>query len=233
MVLLLSQKTSGNDTSVIGKMDLQALALLRHIIEFGGATKREGSASLGITEAQFVHTLKRLRYTYNFDIKWDHKYKVYVFSSEKFPAGTRAVAEKLEEYNISGKELLSVFDEATMPDFKPITIDTDGDSVVLPTIGDIHCGSKWSRRDILDHFIDRCRREDASKALNLGDTLEGISGRPGHWAQLADGAVTVDRQAEMLEEWFEPFSEAGIEVLSIEASQSHTNWSQNIGNQGL
>ena len=214
-------------------MDTVKLALLRHLIEEGGATKRDSSQDLGITPNQFTHAIKSLRYDYNLDIGYDHRYKIYVLKSKQFPPGTRAVAEKLEEYNISGKNMLAVFERAVVPDFKPISIDTDSEMFTLPVVGDIHCMSKWSRRDLLNHFVDRCIKEDVDKVINTGDSIEGISNREGCWLDLADGGHTVDKQCAHLEDWFQVFSDAGIEVLTVEASRSHTNWSENKGNQGI
>ena len=69
------------------------------------------------------------------------------------------------------------------------------------------------------------------KIFNSGDTLEGQSNREGHIYECSH--LGMDNQIAFAAEQLQPLSDQGIELISIEAINSHTGWYNSKGNAGI
>jgi hypothetical protein len=103
---------------------------------------------------------------------------------------------------------------------------------VFGLISDLHIGSKFYRPDILRHAAENFKRLNVDFILNAGDTVEGMSNRPGHVFEVdPEKGLGISKQAEYMAEEFKQFGD--LKVYSIEAQGSHGGWAYKMGNTGL
>ncbi|MHA1302356.1 MAG: hypothetical protein ACTSPI_01455 [Candidatus Heimdallarchaeaceae archaeon] len=112
--------------------------------------------------------------------------------------------------------------------YKPQKIDFPDRHVKFCTFSDAHMGHVCYRPDILEKMIRDSKKQGVEFYLNVGDTLEGMSGRDGHIYELAFIGATA--QLNYFEEQFEKFNKT---IYSIEPQNSHGGWFKSKGNMGL
>jgi transposase len=124
------------------------------------------------------------------------------------------------------RELVSSNKACTLQKYK---LDIPDRKIRIGSMTDLHIGHKKYRPDILEYAAKIFRAEKVDFITNSGDTLEGMSGRKGHIYELKYLGFQAQRKYFISE--FEQFT--GMRVISIEATDSHTGWFNNIGNQGV
>lgn len=107
----------------------------------------------------------------------------------------------------------------------------DDERIRFGVISDLHIGHMNFREDVLDHAIKNFVKNKVKFVVNSGDTIEGMSGRDGHIYELAQ--IGASNQFDEFRKQFKKFEHAGLNVLSIEASNSHSGWYTSKANMGL
>jgi len=97
---------------------------------------------------------------------------------------------------------------------------------------DAHMGHMNYRQDIMNKMTSDAKRQGCEFAINIGDTIEGMSNREGHIYELHH--IGASAQFEFFKDEFAKFDKIpGFKVYSIEAQDSHGGWFRNKGNMGL
>ena len=101
--------------------------------------------------------------------------------------------------------------------------------VKFGVISDLHIGHKDYRGDVLRHAAKYFKQEGIDFIVNVGDTIEGMSGRDGHIYEL--NAIGAKAQLDLFEKEFKVLK--NWDVYSIEADASHGGWFSSKNNMGL
>ena len=109
-----------------------------------------------------------------------------------------------------------------------VKIDFPEDHVKFLAFADAHMGHKCYRPDIMEKMGKDAKRQHCDFAINAGDTIEGMSGRDGHFYELTHFGAT-----EQMDYFVEQFAKLRLPVYSIEAQDSHGGWFHSKGNMGL
>jgi hypothetical protein len=146
------------------------------------------------------------------------------------------VVSRLSQLGLEKKQIDAVIAafSKTRPSTEPIELKFSELKIKFGVISDLHIGSSFYRRDVLQHAIEHFKREDVQFVVNCGDTIEGMSDREGHIYELElPGGLGVTNQVKLLAKEFQPFDDMGLDVYSIEAQGSHGGWSYKKSNMGL
>lgn len=92
---------------------------------------------------------------------------------------------------------------------------------------DCHIGAKEFDEPFFRHMVKTFKREKVSRIYNVGDTLEGMSGRPGHIYDLSE--IGFAQQFNKALRLFKLFGD--IPVFGIDGN--HDQWYQKKTNQGV
>ena len=112
--------------------------------------------------------------------------------------------------------------------YKTVDIEFSDKHVKFGVFADAHIGHECYRPDVLRTMIADGKRESIEFWLNVGDTIEGMSGREGHIYELTHLGAT--QQLNYFTKEFKLFRNT---VYSIEAQNSHSGWYNSKGNTGL
>ena len=115
--------------------------------------------------------------------------------------------------------------------YKERRLPINDEVVTFGVITDLHIGHIEYRPDILRHAIKNFKQNNVSFVVNSGDTIEGMSGREGHIYELTH--IGASNQFDYFRNEFKLFEEAGLNVYSIEAANSHSGWYKSKANMGL
>ena len=94
-------------------------------------------------------------------------------------------------------------------------------------IADPHMGHKEYKHDLKQKAAADARRQNCDFGLNIGDTVEGMSGIEGHVYELDYIGYTAQV------DFFAKEFHFGMPMYSIEAQDSHSGWYHNKGNAGV
>lgn len=206
------------------------------LLTIGSKKGNEIKKILGLNTSQFNNLKTKLRDS-EFNINYDRNTKQYYVGetpSYQMSAKELELQTTIKEMGLNGDEakfLLNQLKNVNTREYKPYRIKfSDWEfKTILST--DYHFGHKEYRPDALAKMAEIARREDLKFVLNSGDTLEGVSGRDGHIYEL--DYIGMDNQIDYAAEQLQPFADAGIKLLSIEATNSHTGWYNSKGNAGI
>jgi hypothetical protein len=112
--------------------------------------------------------------------------------------------------------------------YMPVEIDFPDKHIKFGVFSDCHMGHTCYRQDVLRKMIADGKRQDIEFWLNVGDTIEGMSGREGHIYEL--DYLGASAQLTFFAQEFKMFRNT---VYSIEAQNSHGGWFKSKGNAGL
>ena len=144
------------------------------------------------------------------------------------------VVSRLNHLDLSRKQLDGIL-IALSREIAPIEemkLNFSKNKIVFGLISDLHIGSLFYRPDILRHAAENFKRHNVDFVLNCGDSVEGMSNRPGHVFEVDPvRGLGITKQAEYMAEEFKQFGD--LDVYSIEAQGSHGGWAYKIGNTGL
>jgi len=134
---------------------------------------------------------------------------------------------KLNPREISG--LISKLQKIKPHKYPTKRIDFPDNHVKFAVFSDAHMGHRCYRPDILSKLIKDGTKQGVEFYLNVGDTIEGMSGRDGHIYELDYIGATA--QMDYFATQFQKFRNKN--VYSIEADSSHGGWFKSKGNAGL
>jgi len=197
-------------------------------------TGHEIMSELQITRNQFHRVKDRMR-NVGIELVYDPSTRTYSLNNNASLDDTESlVVSRLQHLNLSRKQLDGIL-TALSKDNAPIEkkeLKFSKKKITFGLISDTHIGSKFYRPDILRHAAENFKRHNVDFVLNCGDTVEGMSNRPGHVFEVDPlQGLGISKQAEYMAEEFKQFGD--LAVYSIEAQGSHGGWAYKMGNTGL
>lgn len=126
------------------------------------------------------------------------------------------------------EKILKNFKQINPQKYQTKQIDFGEKEVLFGVFSDAHMGHKCYRPDVFRKMIKDGKKQGVEFYLNVGDTLEGMSGRDGHIYELTH--LGASEQMNYFKEEFKKFDRP---VYSIEADSSHGGWFKSKGNTGL
>lgn len=145
---------------------------------------------------------------------------------------TKQIVKAVERLRLTPDEAKRVLKGLLLPDTgkkrRPV-IDHPDKHVRFGAFSDAHIGSTCFREDIFEHAVNTFKEKSVDFVVNVGDTLEGMSGREGHIYELSHRGYSEQMRA--FKEQFEQFDD--IPVYSIEAQNSHSGWYNSKANAGV
>jgi len=141
--------------------------------------------------------------------------------------------KKIDLNEIELKKVLTNLKDTNPLKYKPQRISFPDKSVRFSVFSDAHMGHMDYRPDVLDKLIKDTKRQGCEFSINVGDTIEGMSGREGHIYELK--YLGASKQMDYFKSEFEKFDKISkkFQVYSIEAQDSHSGWYHSKGNTGL
>jgi hypothetical protein len=141
------------------------------------------------------------------------------------------IYEKIKDSKLSPEEaekVLKNFQQINPQKYSTKKIDFPDRHIKFAVFADAHMGHSCYRPDILKKMIKDGKKQSVEFYLNVGDTIEGMSGREGHIYEL--DYIGASQQ---LDFFAREFSQFDRRVYSIEAQDSHGGWFRSKGNMGL
>jgi hypothetical protein len=141
------------------------------------------------------------------------------------------IYEEIKKSKLSPEEagkVLKNFQQINPKRYSTTKIDFPDRHIKFITFADAHMGHSCYRPDILRKMIKDGKRNHIEFYLNVGDTIEGMSGREGHIYELDH--IGASQQLNYFSKEFSLFDKP---VYSIEAQDSHGGWFRSKGNIGL
>jgi len=141
------------------------------------------------------------------------------------------IYERIKKAKLSPTEaekVLKNFQQINPRKYETIKIDFPERDVRFCVFSDAHMGHQDYRPDVFRKMIKDSNRQGVDFFINVGDTIEGMSGRDGHIYELTHIGAT-----QQLNYFKQEFSKFKKSVFSIEAQDSHGGWFRSKGNTGL
>jgi hypothetical protein len=197
-------------------------------------TGHEIMAELQISRNQFHRVKDRMRQL-GVGLIYDPSIRTYSLKNNAALTDSEAlVVSRLQHLDLGRRQLdgiLKALSYKQQP-VEQVELSFTKDKFVFGLISDLHIGSKWYRPDILRHAAENFKRLNVDFILNIGDTVEGMSNRPGHVFEVDPiKGLGITKQADYMAEEFKQFGD--LNVYSIEAQGSHGGWAYKMGNTGL
>jgi len=197
-------------------------------------TGHEIMGELEITRNQFHRIKDRMR-NLGMQLVYEPSTRTYSLKNNASLDDAEAlVVSRLQHLGLGRKQLdgiLTALSRETIP-IEKTKLKFSKNKIVFGLISDTHIGSKFYRPDILRHAAENFKRHNADFILNCGDSVEGMSNRPGHVFEVDPIlGLGITKQADYMAEEFKVFGD--LNVYSIEAQGSHGGWAYKMGNTGL
>lgn len=145
---------------------------------------------------------------------------------------TERIVKEIDKLGLSpeeAKRVIKNLKEINPKKYKPIKLSNSGKTETFGVISDLHMGHMNYRGDILRHAAKNFKKHGVDYIFNVGDTLEGMSGRDGHVYEL--DYIGASAQLDFFEEEMKVLKDWN--VYSIEADSSHGGWFKSKGSMGL
>lgn len=205
------------------------------LLSSGAHSKREILNELELTTIEFNNLKNKLRDD-GYSLMYNRKTQMYQMggiNQEEFSNNELLIRKFANETKLNESELEVMLNQLKNPERKHNThrlsiADHEFDTIFST---DYHLGHNKYRGDAMTKMHDTAIKNDISTIFNSGDTIEGMSGREGHVYEL--DYYGLEEQVDFAAEELQPFADNGIEILSIEATNSHTGWYNNKGNNGV
>jgi len=210
------------------------LEVISYVMD-GNKTGNDIMGHFGMTRNQFDTVKQKLR-AVGLPLIYDNSTKTYsvkntaILTDEELEVVRRIGKMGLDRRQVDGV-LESLLMDKVPPEKKTITFSKDSFKFIV--IADIHAGSKFCRKDVIARAAEDAKRNGVDFVFNVGDSIEGMSGRDDQWFNLAQDGFGVSAQATTLATMLNDFDD--IKVYSIEAQNSHSGWSwtSHKGAQGI
>ena len=139
------------------------------------------------------------------------------------------ILKAIKKQHLSPKEILLVLKNLKKPHSKYYEkkIDFPDKHVKFLLFADAHMGHKEYKHDLKQKMRADAKRQGCEFGVNVGDTIEGMSGREGHIYEL--DYIGYSAQVDFFAKEFH----FGMPVYSIEAQDSHSGWYHNKANMGV
>lgn len=134
----------------------------------------------------------------------------------------------LSKHNITAAELEMILKSGGKGrvDHKKTKLDIGSKKFYYGYFSDAHIGSDSFRPDVYEKFVKMIRMYKPDFVVNVGDTLEGMSGRPGHVYELTH--IGFNQQAHYAERLLK---EIPVPIYGIDGN--HDAWFENKGDLGV
>jgi hypothetical protein len=197
-------------------------------------TGHEIMAELQITRNQFHRVKDRMRQL-GIGLVYEPSNRTYSLNNNAALSDSEAlVLSRLSHLDLSRRQLDGIL-TALSREAAPIErkeLKFSKNKITFGLISDLHIGSLYYRPDILRHAAENFKRKNVDFILNAGDSVEGMSNRPGHVFEVDPiKGLGITKQADYMAEEFKQFGD--LKVYSIEAQGSHGGWAYKMGNTGL
>ncbi|MHA1786744.1 MAG: hypothetical protein ACTSWU_00915 [Candidatus Thorarchaeota archaeon] len=201
-------------------------------------TAREICAELGITNHQFRGRREKLATKYDINLVYNPSNRKWSLeNNQALSAEEVFIVTQLEKMGLD-KKRMRAFVEAftTQQPYRvgPKVLEFSKNKIKFLIISDTHLGSKYYRPDILRHAAEYAKYSECDFVVNLGDSIEGVSGRADQWLELdKKHGLGLSEQIDYLCDEFSQFG--NLPIYSIEAQGSHGGWAyaSHRGSQGL
>ncbi len=139
------------------------------------------------------------------------------------------ILKVIKKQNLSPKEASLVIKNLKKPKGKYYEkkISFPDKHIKFLVFADSHMGHKGYSHDLKQKMRSDAKRQGCEFGLNVGDTIEGMSGREGHIYELDH--IGYSAQVDFFAKEFH----FGMPIYSIEAQDSHSGWYHNKGNAGV
>jgi predicted phosphodiesterase len=135
----------------------------------------------------------------------------------------------IEKHGLTENELDRVLEsfENSVPKKRQLFKDYFGEHTRIGVFSDCHIGNEMFDEPFFRHMVNCFKREKVDKIYQVGDILEGMSGRDGHVYELSE--IGFEKQMNRAVELFNLLR--GINIYGIDGN--HDEWYQKKGNGGV